>query len=47
MFDEGTFTVEHRQGDLLELEIAGIVCNVNVELDLNYKGPPENESPLL
>ncbi len=36
MFDEGLFTTEYRCGDLLELAVEGIVCNVNIELDLNY-----------
>jgi O-acetyl-ADP-ribose deacetylase (regulator of RNase III) len=36
MFDEDSFTIEYRQGDLLELRVAGIACNVNIELDLNY-----------
>lgn len=34
MFDEDIFTIEYRQGDLLELDVEGIVCNVNVELKL-------------
>lgn len=36
MFDEDAFTIEYRQGDLLELDVEGIVCNVNIELNLNY-----------
>lgn len=37
MFDEDDFVIEYHQEDLLELEVEGIVCNVNVELNLNYR----------
>lgn len=36
MFDEDVFAIECHQGNLLDLAVEGIVCNVNVELDLNY-----------
>lgn len=36
MFDEDVFAIECHQGNLLDLEVEGIVCNVNIELDLNY-----------
>ena len=36
LFREDVFSIEYHLGNLLDLAVEGIVCNVNIELDLNY-----------
>lgn len=36
MFNEDTFSIGYHHGNLLDLDVEGIVCNVNIELNLNY-----------